>query len=57
MEQGSEPEERINLILFRESIWELEDKVNVIMESIADQEAEAIRLRRLTRLGCVRNFV
>jgi len=38
-------------MLIRESIWQIEDKVNIIQESIADHEAELIRLKRLTALA------
>lgn len=33
-------------MLLQESVWKVEDKVNVILESMADQEAEVIRLKR-----------
>lgn len=32
--------------LLQESLWNLEDKINVILESTADHEAELIRLKR-----------
>jgi len=37
---------RITLMLLQESLWKIEDKLSVIVESLADHEAELIRLRR-----------
>lgn len=36
-----------SLLLLQESLWGIEDKLNVIVESIADHEAEINRLKRL----------
>lgn len=36
---------RMNLMLLQESIWKVEDKLRVILESLADHEAELIRTR------------
>lgn len=36
---------RISTILFRESLWNIEDNVKNILEGVADHEAELIRLR------------
>jgi hypothetical protein len=41
---------KLNLMLIQESLWQIEDKMNVILESIADHEAELIRMKRLTTL-------
>ena len=41
---------KINLMLLKETLWKVEDKINVILESIADHEAEQIRQKRLTNL-------
>jgi len=40
----------MELKLLSESIWNIEDKVNVILESITDHEIELLRLKRLTNL-------
>ena len=40
----------MDLMLLREDIWKLEDKLNVILESQADQEAGLIRAKRLADL-------
>lgn len=40
----------IDLILLKETMWKLEDQINVITESMADQEAELLRVKRLTDL-------
>jgi hypothetical protein len=50
MENDCESSEKLNLMLLRESIWELDDKLNVIMESTADHEAEIVRFKRLISL-------
>ncbi len=50
----SNNDRKINLMLLKESLWKVEDKLNVILESIADHEAELIRLKRLTDLGLER---
>ena len=49
------PKERINqprmtLLLLQEAIWQVDDRVNVILESVADQEAELLRVKRLSDL-------
>lgn len=36
----------MNFKLLREALWNLEDKLTTIMESIADQEADIVRLKR-----------
>jgi chromosome segregation ATPase len=33
----------ITLMLLQESLWKLEDRLNIFMESIADHEADLIR--------------
>lgn len=40
----------LELKLLKEAIWNIEDKINVFMESLADHEAEIIRLNRLSKL-------
>ena len=37
-------------MFLKETLWKVEDKLNVILESIADHEAEQIRQKRLTNL-------
>lgn len=34
-------------MLLQESLWKVEDKLSLMLESLADHEAELIRLRRL----------
>ena len=34
-------------MLLQESLWKVEEKLSLMMESLADHEAELIRLRRL----------
>lgn len=46
MDNKEDNQERINLMLVQESLWKVEDKVNVFLESIADHEADLIRLKR-----------
>jgi len=41
---------KMKIMLLQESFWKVEDKMNIILESIADQEADVIRLKRLTSL-------
>ena len=41
--------DQLSLHLLQESIWGIEDKINVFVESIADHEAELIRLKRLNQ--------
>ena len=36
---------RINSMLLKESVWQLEDRMNVFVETLADLEAGLIRLR------------
>jgi len=31
----------------QESLWKIEDRINVILESLADHEADIIRIKRL----------
>ena len=40
----------IELKLLKEAIWNIEDKLNVLMESIANHETEIIQLKRLSNL-------
>ena len=37
-------------MLLQESIWKIEDKLNVLLESAADHEAELIRVRNSMNL-------
>jgi len=50
MAENMNDKRRISLMLVQESLWKVEDKLNVILESVADHEAELIRLRRLVNL-------
>ncbi|MCP4603478.1 MAG: hypothetical protein GY847_23660 [Proteobacteria bacterium] len=36
---------KINLMLLQESVWQVEDRMNVFIETLADQEAALIRLK------------
>ena len=54
MKKAPQDEQKLHHMLLKESIWKIEDKLNVIMESIADHEAELIRLRRLISLSAQR---
>lgn len=40
----------LSLLLLQESVWGIEDKMKVIRETMADHEAELIRLKRLNQL-------
>jgi len=44
----------ISIMLLQESVWKLEDKLSLVMESLADHEADLIRLRRLITLAAQR---
>jgi hypothetical protein len=46
MVEDANKHRRLNLMLIQELLWKLEDKINVILESIADHEAELIRHRQ-----------
>jgi hypothetical protein len=37
--------QKISLMLLREALWQLEDKIKVITETQADHEADLIRLK------------
>ena len=37
---------KISNMLLRESLWKIEDRLTVLVESVADHEAELIHLRR-----------
>jgi len=50
MPKSSDNQPKLTLLLLREAIWQIEDRVNVIVESVADQEAEVLRLKRLNEL-------
>lgn len=41
---------KISLMLLQESLWNIEDKINIFIESIADHEAEIIRLKRFNKI-------
>lgn len=41
---------RMTLLLLQEAVWQVEDRLNVIAESVVDQDAEIIRLKRLNDL-------
>lgn len=42
------------IMLLKESLWKVEDRLNIILESIADHEAEIIRLKQHSRLSSER---
>lgn len=42
--------QKFSLLLLQESLWGIEDKLSVIVESIADHEAEINRLKRLNQI-------
>jgi hypothetical protein len=46
MVEDANKHRRLNLMLIQELLWKLEDKINVILEGIADHEAELIRHRQ-----------
>ena len=54
MPKSSDNQPRMTLLLLREAIWQVEDRVNVILESVADQEADLLRLKRLSDLHAKR---
>lgn len=37
---------KLSLLLLQESLWKIEDKLNIFVEGLADHEADIIRLRR-----------
>ena len=45
-----ENNKNMELKLLKEAIWNIEDKLNVILEAITEHDAELIRLRQLTNL-------
>lgn len=47
MSNEANGKKRINFMLLQESLWKVEDKLSLMLESLADHEAELIRLRRL----------
>ena len=46
MVERANKDRKLSLMLLRESLWQVEDKVNIILESVADHEAELIRNKR-----------
>ena len=46
----------MELRLLKEAIWNVEDKLNVILEAIAEHESELLKLRQLTNL-CLQRLV
>ena len=50
MAERTNNNKKISLMLLQESIWKIEDKINVILEGIADHEAELIRIRNSMNL-------
>ena len=50
MPDNTNNKRRLSLLLLQESLWKIEDKMNIFLESVADQEAELIRLRRQLNL-------
>ena len=53
-EKNNKPNDKITLLLLQESLWGIEDKLNVIVESIADHDADIIRLKALQQLSSER---
>ena len=49
-EKNNKTNDKITLLLLQESLWGIEDKLNVIVESIADHDADIIRLKALQQL-------
>ena len=54
MDNNSLENSKMALMLLKESLWKVEDRLNIILESIADHEAEIIRLKQHSRLGSER---
>ena len=50
MVESNYKKQKITLMLLQESLWKVEDRVNIILESVADHEAELLRQKRLTHL-------
>ena len=50
MEDKRTKQSDLSLLLLQESVWGIEDKIKVIRETMADHEAELIRLKRLNQL-------
>lgn len=48
--EPTEEDQEIQFKLFRETLWNLDDKVSVMRETLAEQAVEIIRLRQLTDL-------
>jgi len=47
MVEKSNTKQKMTLMLLQESLWKIEDRINVILESLADHEADIIRIKRL----------
>ena len=47
MVEKSNTKHKMTLMLLQESLWKIEDRINVILESLADHEADIIRIKRL----------
>ena len=41
---------KLSLMLLREALWEVQDKIKTIIETQADHEADLIRLRNATKI-------
>ncbi|MEZ5357202.1 MAG: hypothetical protein R3F48_13535 [Candidatus Zixiibacteriota bacterium] len=54
MDNNSCEKGKMAIMLLKEAIWKVEDRLNVILESIADHEAEIIRLRQHSHLSSER---
>lgn len=50
MSNGTREKKRIALMVLQESLWKVEDKLILMIENLADHEAELIRLRRFITL-------
>lgn len=54
MPEKPESRKKLDDMLLHETVWKIEDKMNIMLESIADHEAELIRLKRLINLSLQR---
>ena len=48
--EPTEEDHEIQFKLFRETLWNLDDKVSVMRETLVEQAVEIVRLRQLTDL-------
>ena len=50
MVENNNNKQKITLLILQELIWKLEDKINIILECLADHEADIIRLQNSNNL-------